>query len=192
MSSRTESKLTEAEYLALERRSETKNEFFAGEMFALAGTSLRHNKIVQNIVVSLHGQLRGGPCQAFFSDVRVKAGRAGLYTYPDVVVVCGDLRYLDAELDTLLNPKLIVEVLSPSTEGYDRGKKFEMYRTIDTFAEYLLVAQDRLYVEKHVKLEDGSWRMTEATQLEGVVVLETLSCQLRLSDVYEGAELGAL
>jgi Uma2 family endonuclease len=182
--------LTESEYLALERAAETKSEYFAGEMFALAGTSLRHNQIAQNILVSLHGQLRGGPCRAFFADVRVRADRSGLYTYPDIFVVCGEIKYLDAELDTVLNPKLIIEVISPTTEGYDRGKKFEMYRAIETFGEYVLVAQDRLYVEKHVKLDDGSWRMTEATRPDDVVVLDTIASRLRLSDVDEGVKLG--
>jgi Uma2 family endonuclease len=191
MSSESKPKLTEAEYLAIERKAETKSEFFRGEMFALAGTSPRHNVIAGNIFAALHAQLRGSPCRAYFSDLRAKAGHAGLYTYPDIVVVCGDARFEDAELDTLLNPKLIVEVLSPTTEGYDRGKKFEMYRTIESFTEYVLISQDRVHVERHVKLADASWRMTETAERGAVIELETGPCRLSVADVYEGAGVEA-
>lgn len=191
MSTQTTPRLTEEEYLRIERLGEAKSEYVAGEVFALAGTSPRHNTINGNVLASLHAQLRGGPCRAFFTDLRTKASRARFYTYPDIVVVCGEPKFEDVELDTLLNPTLILEVLSPSTEGYDRGKKFEMYRTIETLREYVLVAQDRIFVERHVRQQDGRWLLSETRDLNASLPLEAIGCTLRLKDIYERVELGA-
>lgn len=190
MSAPASERLTEQEYLARERQAEKKSEYLAGQLFALAGTSHRHALIVGNILASLHAQLRGRPCEVYATDLRLKVDRAGFYTYPDIAVVCGEPRFEDAELDTLLNPTLIVEVLSPSTESYDRGKKFELYRRIESFVEYLLVAQDRPFLEHHNRRPDGSWLMRETTSLDSVLQLESIACRLAARDVYERVEVG--
>ena len=143
MAAKPQGLLSREEYLALERRGEGKHEYLAGELVAMAGASFRHNLIQTRVVASLYQQLRGRPCEVAPSDLRVAIGALGVYTYPDVTVVCGEPQFEDAEQDTLLNPTLLVEILSPSTESYDRGRKFEHYRLIPTFRECLLVAQDR-------------------------------------------------
>ena len=140
MSSLPKARFTPEEYLALERQAEYRSEFFHGEIFAMAGASREHNLIAGNVSRELGNQLKGRPCETYQSDMRVKVSDTGLYTYPDVVVACGELAFEDDEVDTLLNPTLLIEVLSESTESYDRGKKFGYYRTIQSLAEYLLVA----------------------------------------------------
>jgi len=136
--------LTPKEYLALERSAEYKSEYLAGEIFAMAGTSERHNLIAGNVFAELHAQLRKRPCKVYFSDVRLKVNRTGLYTYPNVMVVCGETQFADNQQDMILNPTVIIEVLSESTEGYDRGKKFEHYRKLDSLSEYI-VSTDFLF-----------------------------------------------
>ncbi|MGH8057365.1 MAG: Uma2 family endonuclease, partial [Candidatus Entotheonellia bacterium] len=141
----------------LERTAAYKSEYVRGEVFAMAGASPTHVLMVSNIVAALHGQLRHRPCTVYSTDLRVKVQASGLYTYPDVVVVCGDLQFDDDHQDTLLNPILIIEVLSESTKDYDRGGKFAQYRKIPSFAEYVLVAQDECHVEHFVKQAHGGW-----------------------------------
>ena len=148
--------LTAEEYLAIERDSEERHEFFNGEMFEMGGASEPHNLIVSNICRELGNQLKETPCRAYVNDMRVKVDESGLYTYPDFVVVCEPPRFEDEVLDTLLNPLVIGEVLSKSTENYDRGKKFEHYRKIPTLKECLLIAQDEMHVEHFVRQDDGS------------------------------------
>ncbi len=134
--------LTPQDYLALERQAETKSEYYAGEVFAMAGASRKHNTIVTNLAYLLVGQLKGRSCEVYNSDMRVKVSATGLYTYPDLVVVCGKPRFDDDQEDTLLNPTVIIEVLSKSTEAYDRSEKFAQYRALELMADYLLIAQD--------------------------------------------------
>ncbi len=141
MDAQTRPHLTPEEYLAIERRSETRNEYLDGEMVAMTGGSRNHNLIVMNIGRELSLQLKKRPCEVYASDQRVRIPATGLYTYPDVVVVCAEPRFEDEELETLLNPTLLIEVLSPTTEAYDRGKKFEHYQTIPSLSEYLLVSR---------------------------------------------------
>lgn len=185
MSSDPKPLLTEAEYLATERRAEFRSEFLEGEMFAMAGASRRHNRIVTNLVSALDNQLRERPCNVYSSDMRVKIPAAKLFTYPDLVVTCGREMFDDSEQDTLLNPLVIIEVLSDSTEAYDRGKKFEHYQSIDSLSTYVLVAQDASRIEQYVKREDGeAWIYTEAHRIEAVVGIEAIACELRLEDVY--------
>jgi Uma2 family endonuclease len=176
--------MTAEEYLELERRSEEKHEFLDGEMFAMSGASADHNNIVWNIAGILHSQLRGGPCRASIADMRLQVTATGLYTYPDIVVACGERRF--GELDTLLNPILIIEVLSPSTEAYDRGKKFGHYRTIETLQEVVLVSQDRIDVERFSRQPKGDWLLSEAKRLEDRLSLPAIGCELLLAAVYEG------
>lgn len=174
------------DYLAAERKAETKSEYLDGEIFAMSGASREHNLIVVNVVASLHGQLKGRACETYAGDMRVHVPGTGLYTYPDVTVVCGDPQLEDAELDTLLNPILLIEVLSPSTEGYDRGKKFAHYRTLESFREYVLVSQEEVRVEIFTRQDDGHWLLSEeAVRLEVTVPLASIGCELRLADVYD-------
>lgn len=181
--------VTPEEYLALERQADSKSEYYAGAIFAMAGASRRHNLIVGNVFASLHGQLRKRPCSVFPSDMRVKVSATGLYTYPDVSVVCGQPRFDDQYQDTLLNPTLIVEVLSKTTAGYDHGEKFEHYRKLELFEEYLLISQERCYIEHFVRQTDNRWLLSEYEQLQDVIELPTIACCLALADVYEKIEI---
>jgi Uma2 family endonuclease len=178
-------RLSEEEYLVLERRSEGRHEFLHGEIFAMTGATRRHNRLAVNLALSLGLQLRGRPCELYIADMRVRVAATGLYTYPDLVVVCGEPRFADAELDTLLNPTLIVEILSPTTEATDRGRKFAHYRQLESLAEVLLIAQDRVAVEHYSRLPEGGWRLHEATGLDDRVILPAIGCELPLSEVYE-------
>ncbi|NCC32561.1 MAG: Uma2 family endonuclease, partial [Chloroflexia bacterium] len=134
--------ITEQEYLVFERASTSKHEYFDGQIYAMAGASRIHNLIAGNTLAALHGQLRRKPCQVFPSDMRVKVTRTGLNTHPDLVVICGEPECTDDALDTLINPFILIEILSPSTERYDRGMKAQHYRTIETLQDYILIAQD--------------------------------------------------
>ena len=185
MSAQPKLYISVADYLAGERSSDTKHEYYAGEVFAFAGGSEQHNLIIGNVLASLHAQLRKRDCTVYPSDMRVKVSRTGLYTYPDVVVVCGTAQFEDEERDTLLNPTVIIEVLSPSTEKYDRGKKFQNYRTLNSLAEYLLVAQDAYRIEHYIRQPNQQWLLSEATSLDATIELPSINCTLSLADVYE-------
>jgi Uma2 family endonuclease len=189
MSTLPKRRYTIEEYLGLERDSETKHEYYAGEIFAMGGASRAHGLIVGNINASLNTQLRGKPCEVQGPDMRVKVAASGLYTYPDVSVACGKIEYDDRVIDTLLNPLVIVEVLSPTTEAYDRGKKFELYRKLESLQEYLLVAQDRAHIEHYRRQNDGEWVLSEATGLDTSLRLPAIECQLALRDVYDKVDL---
>src|ERR1044071_6753940 len=147
-------------YLHLERSGDSKHEYFDGQVFALAGSSENHNLIIAHILGILYGQVRKRPCRVYPSDMRVKIAKTTLYTYPDISIVCGTSVFDDAESDTLLNPTVIFEILSPSTEKYDRGKKFEHYRTIATLQEYILVSQNGHLVEQYTRQADNVWLLT--------------------------------
>ncbi|MDQ2695363.1 MAG: Uma2 family endonuclease [Pseudomonadota bacterium] len=190
MSTQTRRRFTPEEYLTLERQSETKSEYFAGEIFAMVGAREPHNLIVTNCVRELSTQLKDRPCRVYSNDMRVKVDATGLYTYPDVVVMCGEPRFDDNRRDTLLNPVAIIEVLSESTEAYDRGKKFGHYRKLEGLAEYLLIAQDKPHVEHYVRQPDGQWLFSEADGLDGVVLLPSIECRLALAEVYHKVETG--
>jgi Uma2 family endonuclease len=184
MSALPEQHLTPEQYLEFERNSDERHEYFQGEIYAMSGASREHNKISGNAFASLHTQLRQRPCEIYQNDMRVKVRAVGLYTYPDVVVVCGEPKFEDGEFDTLLNPTVLIEVLSPSTENYDRGKKFQHYRTLESLQEYLLISQESARIEHYVR-EGDQWIFTDATQLEDVVTLPSIDCTLALADVYE-------
>jgi Uma2 family endonuclease len=188
MSSQPQPRYTPKEYLALERKAEHRSEYLSGQIYAMTGASREHNRIAVNLTRELSTALRGRPCEVFASDMRVKVSPTGLYTYPDVVVVCGEARFEDREVDTLLNPTLIVEVLSDSTEAYDRGQKFAHYRRLETLSDYVLIAQDRVLVEHFVR--DGErWIMREIREPDGWLVLEAIGCEVSLRDIYERVEL---
>ena len=177
--------LTPEQYLEIERQAAYKSEYYQGEVFAMAGAGLAHNVLVANVVAGLHSQLRSRPCRVLPSDMRVLVAATGLYTYPDAVVVCGDPQFTDQRSDTLTNPKLIVEVLSPSTEAYDRGRKFEQYGAIASLQEYLLIASDRVHVDLYTRQPDGRWLLTSANRPEDTLELESVSCRLSLAELYE-------
>ena len=176
---------TVAEYLAFERASETKHEYVAGELYAMAGAKEAHNLIVGNSLSWLRPQLRGSGCRIYASDMRVKVDALGIYTYPDLVVACGTPQLEDSGSDTLLNPVLLAEVLSPSTAAYDRGLKFRRYQLIPTFAEYLLIAQDRPLVELRQCQPDGEWTSVTYATLADTLTLTTISATLPLAAIYE-------
>ena len=173
-----------AEYLTLERAAAYKSEYLAGEIYAMAGSSEAHNTITLNIAGELRIQFRGGPCRVYTNDMRVKVQTTGLYTYPDVVAVCGERRFEDEYRDTLANPTVIFEVLSPSTEGYDRGKKFTLYRRLESLMEYVLVAQDEARVE-HYTRQGHDWLLHEAHSLDSTIHLPSLAVALPLAAIYE-------
>jgi len=189
MSAQLKTKLTAEEYLAIERKAERKSEFYDGEMFLMSGATREHNLIVTNIVSELRNQLKGKPCETYPSDMRVRVPATETYTYPDVVVVCGEPQFDDKEFDTLLNPSLIVEVLSRSTASYDKGGKFAHYRTIESLKEYVVVAQDRYEIEHHAKQTDGRWVLTDIGGLDANVELGSIECSLSVREIYDRVAL---
>jgi Uma2 family endonuclease len=184
MSSQRTTLLTPEEYLEIERRAERKSEYFRGEMFAMSGASRPHVLIVTNLVHELMTRLNTGPCEIYSNDMRLRVTPDGLYTYPDVMVACGEPRFADDQSDTLLNPVLIVEVLSESTEAYDRGKKFEQYRTLPSLREYLLVAQDAPRIEQWIRQPDDNWLRAETSGMDASMRLASIDCVLPLTKIY--------
>jgi Uma2 family endonuclease len=188
MSAVPKRKLTEAEYLAIERAAEFKNEFFNGEMFAMAGASREHNAIKENLIVELGSRLKGSPCRTYSSDQRLKVSRTGLYTYPDIVIVCGQAEYAENDRDTLLNPTVVIEVLSPSTEKYDRGTKFRQYQKLPSLKEYVMVSQSEPVCERYARRPDGTWALTVVEDLAGELAFESVPARIPLADIYAGVE----
>ena len=181
---------TEAEYLEGERLAEFKSEFHDGEVFAMEGGTVWHSLISSNAIREIGLGLKGGPCRVFNSDLRLKVEATGLITYPDLSVVCGQVRYLPGTDDTLTNPILLVEVLSDSTEAYDRGTKFRNYRQIPTLREYLLVSQKEPRIEQFVLQDDKVWAYRVAEGLEASLELPSLQVQLAMREVFGGVEFG--
>lgn len=179
-------------YLEQERRSTIKHEYYAGNVYAMAGASEQHNVIALNIAAALHTQLRGRSCRAYPSDMRVKVVKTGLNTYPDFTIVCGQSQFTDPiKRDTVINPTVIIEILSPSTERDDRGMKFQHYRTINSLQEYLLIAQDKHHVERFIRHEHNAWIFSEAMGLDAVMPITSIQCSLALQDVYEQVSFGS-
>lgn len=179
------------EYLAAERRSEIKHEYDRGYVIAMAGASRWHNVITSNLNREVSTQLKGRPCETYANDMRVLVADTGLYTYPDLAIACGEPRFLDSELDTLLNPVAIVEVLSPSKEAYDRGKKFAHYRRIPSLVEYVLVAQDRPLVERFTRRGD-EWVLATFEGLDAALALESAGVRIPLREIYERVDFAAV
>ncbi len=176
---------TPEEYLALEEEAEYKSEYYQGEIFAMSGASVNHNRIIKNLIVLLESALENKPCEAFMGDVRLLVKENGLYTYPDVVTVCGDLDFAPDRDDTITNPTVIIEVLSKSTEGYDRGAKFELYRALPTLQDYILVDQYKVHVEHFHKQEDARWILQEFNQLEDTLAIELVDFEISLQRIYQ-------
>jgi Uma2 family endonuclease len=178
--------LSPDEYLKRERRANFKSEYFAGETFAMAGASRRHNQITLDLATVLNPKLTGSGCEVYASDMRVWLPALGLYTYPDIVVACNS-EFQDDELDTLLNPLLVVEVLSPSTEEYDTGKKFAEYRTIPSLQEYVTVSQDKPHCVVWRKENTGDWVPTSYNELTSRLLLKSIDATISLAEIYRRA-----
>jgi Uma2 family endonuclease len=191
MSSLPKSSLTPEQYLEIERQAETRSEFFGGEMFSMAGATWAHTLITTNTVTSLHARLRSGTCRVLSHDMQVRVTAAGLYTYPDALVVCGPPRFLDDRQDTLLNPSILIEVLSPSTEAYDRGRKFEQYRTLESLQAYLLISSERVQAELYTRQPGTQWLLTPFGRLEDVIPLVAAESELPVAGLYDGSGLAA-
>jgi Uma2 family endonuclease len=186
--------LTENEYLAFERAAEERHIYVDGEIFAMAGESGAHSDIITNTVISLGNQLGDGPCRVRIKDTKVRSGPlpkspkrpAGLYSYPDIVVICGEPEYLDDFQDVILNPKVIVETLSESTEAFDRGDKLRRYQKYNrSLTDYILISQDRPQIEQFRREKDGSWKYTIHEGMKGVVKIASIKCRLKAAEVYK-------
>lgn len=184
MSSAAEKLYSPLEYLALERASEYKSEYADGYILAMNGVSRWHNLIMGNLAGELRNRLRGRPCETYISDMRVKVAASGRYFYPDVVALCEEPSFEDDHVDTLVNPAVVIEVLSESTEAYDRGEKFAHYRRLESLREYVLVAQDKVRVEHYERREDG-WLLIELSDPEEELELRSLDCSVGLQEIYE-------
>lgn len=181
--------LTAEEYLVLERQAGIRSEYIDGEMVAMTGGTSWHSLVTLNVGGELRQQLKQRPCLVYSGDLRVRIPGTGDYVYPDITVVCGEPLFEDGQRDILLNPTLIVEVLSPSTESYDRGRKFEGYRTLGSLKEYVLVAQDRPRVEHFLRQDGHVWLYTDVSGLESVVSFSSIGCQVALAEIYDKVEL---
>jgi len=181
-------RLTETEYLELERQAEFKSEFFDGEVFAMSRGTPLHSQIAGNLIQVIGRQLREGRCIIYTSDLRLKVEATGLLTYPDLSVVCGPLQFAAGTDDTVVNPTVIVEVLSDSTEAYDRGKKFENYRQMPSLREYLLFGQKGPRIEQFVRQESEQWLLREAAGSEATLALPSLEIKISLAEVFAGVE----
>jgi len=180
--------LTAEEYLARELKAEFKSEFYQGEMFAMAGASKFHNLINDNISIEIGGRLKGGPCRTVSNDQRLRVDATGLYTYPDYMIVCGPRLYDPRNKDTLLNPTVIFEILSPSTESYDTGTKFRHYQKIESVREIVLVSQETMMVQVYERQPDGKWLLSTFDESGGEMKLTTVPVSVPLADIYRDVE----
>jgi Uma2 family endonuclease len=191
MSTQPVTYLTPEQYLDIESKAEFRSEYINGEMFAMSGGTPNHARIVLNTARRLTEQLDGRPCEAFAGDLRLYTAKYKIFTYPDVLVTCGPPRLLDARRDTLTDATVIIEVLSPSTKNYDRGEKFRFYRSLPSFSEYLLLAQEEMRAEHHVRQPDASWLFREFTGPDDEIDLKSIGCRLQLQSLYERVEFEA-
>jgi len=180
-------RFTAEQYLALERNADSRSEFCNGFIIAMAGGSREHNVISGNLHGEIRSQLKGRPFEVYISDMRVRVDSTGLFTYPDVVAVCGEPRFVDDRADTLLNPTLIVEVLSTSTESYGRGDKFMHYRRLESLREHVLVSQDKVLVERFTRQGD-QWLLTEFRNRDETLQLASIDCKVALREIYARIE----
>lgn len=187
-------KLTEAEYLAIENAAEFKSEFYNGVMYPLhrdevtgmAGASRFHNRVKENLIIQLGMRFLSGTCQTYSSDQRVRLTDSGMFAYPDILVVCEEPQFAEADPNTLVNPQVVIEVLSPSTENYDRGFKFAQYQLQPSIREYILVTQDAVRIERFVRQSNNSWVLTIFTDSNGEFSLETIPARIPIADIYRG------
>ena len=185
-------KMTPEEYLAFERASETRHDYWDGQVYDMAGESETHSKICTNISTALKVRLRGRGCVVFSPNMKVKTASGGPFVYADVIVTCGERQYHDEKQDLLLNPQVIIEVLSPSTADYDREEKFARYREIASLKDYVLVSQRRPYVEHFIRQEKFPWGFSVAADLSDSIHLTAIGCDLPLAEIYEEIDFPAL
>ncbi len=178
--------ISKEDYLFYERKAELKHEYFQGEIFAMSGASFKHNTIFKNTYLEVGTKLKGKKCQPFGSDLRIHIPENSLFTYPDISVICGEIESTDDKFDTATNPKVIFEILSPSTKNYDKGGKFSLYRQIQTLEDYILIDSESIMVEKFSKNSDGSWTLHEFKNLNNSFEIKSIEVVLVLSDLYEG------
>jgi Uma2 family endonuclease len=188
LSSSTETRVTPEEYLRLERLSEERNEFFGGEIVHMPGVSRQHNRINRNLIVELSPQLEQTGCEVFFCEMRVKIGATTSYAYPDLAVVSGESQFEDSHVDTLLNPCVIVEVLSESTEKHDRGEKLRQYRSIESLRDYVLVSQSECRIERYSRQPSGEWIYSDLSDAASVLELPSIECHIPLERIYRNVE----
>jgi Uma2 family endonuclease len=191
MSTLTVTHVTPEEYLAAERLSETRSEYLDGGVFPMPGGGRNHNQITLNLALELGTQLRTTPCRVLWMDLKVRMPDSRKFCYPDLVVVCAELQFHDDRKDVILNPDLVVEVLSPSTEAFDRGAKFRAYQTMESLKEYLLVSQGKPLIEQYLRNDDGEWRYGAAEGLESALTLPSIGCTLNLGAVYDKVDFNS-
>ncbi|MCF2503188.1 Uma2 family endonuclease [Dyadobacter sp. CY107] len=185
MTAQTIKMYSEKEYLELEREAEYKSEYYRGEIFAMAGAGSNHNRITENLSVEIGGYLKDKSCQSFSSDMRLHIPENGLYAYPDFLVACGRLEFTDQDKEILVNPTIIIEVLSRTTSAYDRGDKFHLYRSIPTLLEYILIDSQSINVEIFRKNDNGSWILESETEnIDDHITISACNFQLKLRDIY--------
>lgn len=184
MASLSKTYITAEEYLALDRKAEIKSEYYAGQIISFAGASKQHNLIVANVLAGIHRQLVDRPCNVYPSNLRVRISKTGMYAYPDVVVTGGPEQFADERNDILLNPIVLIEVLSESTANYDRGEKFENYRRIESLREYVIISQESPRVDQYMRQNDTQWLLTEFHAIEGKIQLISINCELTLKEIY--------
>jgi Uma2 family endonuclease len=190
MSAQPQPRLTPEQYLEIERAAQFRSEYYNGRMYAMSGASYRHVMIISRLSHHLQSALGEGPCSVGTNDLRVRMSPAGLYTYPDLVVICGEPKFADNRADTLLNPALIFEVLSPSTEAYDRGFKFVQYRTLESLQEYGLVSQSEARVEIFRRQPSGDWLLSESAGMDAVCRFDSVGCTIAVKDIYDKVTFG--
>lgn len=171
----------------MERKADFKSEYDGGFITATAGTSRVHNLIAGNLHGEIRSQFKGRKCESYIGDVRLCVSATGLYTYPDVMAVCGDREFLDADVDTLVNPTMIIEILSPTTEAYDRGRKFRHYQRLQSLREYVLVAQEEVRVERFTRRGDD-WILSVFSSLDDTLRLDSIDCEIALREIYDKVE----
>ncbi len=173
------------EYLELERGADERHEYLDGQIYLMAGESIEHSTINSNVTTRLNIALIGTPCQVLSPNMKVRTSPTGLYAYPDATVVCGEPQFHEDRRDILVNPTVIVEVLSPSTEGYDRGEKFLRYQQLESLVDYLLVAQNTPRIERFTRQADDRWLYSITADLTNSVHLDSINCNLRLSEIFD-------
>jgi len=182
---------TPQQYLEMERKADYRSEYYHGEIFPMSAASLDHSRIFHSLASSLYVQLRGRSCEIAGTSLRLQISPDGLYTYPDILVFCGPPQFADSHSDMITDATVIIEVLSPSTENYDRAFKFEQYRRLVSLTDYIVIAQDRIYLEHHTPQADRSWRLVEITDPDAVVSLNSINCTFRVAEVYERVTFAA-
>jgi Uma2 family endonuclease len=180
--------ISEKEYLAFERNALDKHEYYKGEIFAMSGASFKHNLIESNLRGVLHNVLKGGKCREFGSNLRVHIPKNTLYTYSDILVLCDEPDFVDDEFDTITNPSIIIEILSPSTANYDRGAKFDLYRDISTLNEYLLIDSKTIHVVLYTKNDNNTWTLSETKNINDSLSLPSINFSSSLTEIYEGVD----